>query len=1637
MAGTSTRSGPLWYQPSQTLVLTNEFAPLADESGPNTLIETVPVGWSVGIISDGGSYSATEHAIRWIFFGNSVRTITWELKPPASAGLNALLSGTSAFGAPGKSVSQPVTGVASISLKPRASGVATRVLPASYRPGQTLAVAISMVPEVGVAFQVVEEQPPVGWAPLGISDSGSYQAGKIRWGPFTDGLERTLSYQLTPANTTNGTAGFSGSAQFGDSTVAIGGGKSMVRGPDPSGSLTRSLQPTYRSGVGVAVSLRASPDNGVTSWGVIENLPAGWRADAVSDLGSVSADGKTIRWGPFLDGASRVFSYQAVPGGSVTGNARFVGTGDFGGITVAASGTTQVSWVPPASGVLTRWLPSVVRPGATFWVTNRVEPDPSVTGYSVEEILPTGCLVVAPADGIYNSATHSLRWGPFFDNTAREWVYRLSAPSSVGLLAFSGRGTFGVTEVSFVGSDRVSIEPAPQGKVSRTLPAQFRPGYAMAVSLSVTPDAGVSLQVIEEVLPEGWAATAVSDGGTYDAALRRVRWGLFADDKNRVLRYSAVAPEGLTGKVTIAGLAAFDGQSVNTGGASQSQANGPPVISALPALSVLEDQTVRITFTVTDDQTPLGELVVNARGSNDALAPPSELKLRRNGGVYGLDIGLVPETAGRVTVTIQAGDGTYQTEKSFDLEVSLTNDTPKITPPTVAAIVEDSSVRIGSWEVRDPDAGDGVLEMTIQVSSGSLKLDSLGGAVLVSGANGSAALSLRGTLFQLNQALLGSTLTPSPNHNGIVQVQISVNDLGNTGGLDPQTGSSTLSVSVTGVNDAPTFTLGSDQSAVQGSGGRTVLGWATNIRPGPLNESGQAVRFMVSADPASLFLVPPAISPDGTLTYTPAVSSAGSAIVTVQLVDDGGTEQGGSSESTLERFEIVVLDPVNNPPTLSTFSDRTVPEETLLTIPFTIGDDRTDSGSLAVTVSSSNADLVPNSALVLGGSGASRTLLVRLDVEAAGQSVITLQVDDGTYRVRRGFILTVQAVNDLPILTAIADRRIDEGETLSFSLSASDADVPVQALTYARVSGPAGLSVSSSGLVSWTPSEAQGPATETVTVFVTDGVATATRSFTVEVREVNEAPSLPPIVRRTVPENELISIRLGAGDVDIPAQNLRYLLLEGPVGAQLNEGGEFLWTPTERQGPTTNLVRVAVTDGQANVSTSFTIVVQEVNQPPSFVGLGDVTIAERLPYSLLLSGSDPDVPQQALSFRLLEGPAGSEVTNGVFYWEPGAVALDVPNRIRLAISDGLVSVTNEFRLTVSRSRVGPTFVGVTNAVIPEGVLYRQTLRAAHPQLPESRLSISLVSGPPGSLVTSNVFSWTPTEAQGPSAQIVRIAVSDGELSATNSVVLSVQEVNQPPVPTPLGTRRVSEGSLLSFTVGATDADLPAQRLIYSAVSAPAGVTVSSNGVVSWRPTEAQGPSTNVLLIRVTDDGNPELSATNAIDIVVREVNTAPVLDGLTNRTVKLPGTVSLALRATDADLPSQALTYGLVSGPTGLTVSPSGELRWTPTEAQARTTNAVTVSVSDGVTSASTGFVVVVEASPRLSLQVTGGNAVVIQVAGPAGALCRLEQAETATGAWTPVVGVADLVTQGFNTPVPISIPGPLQTGRLYRLRVL
>jgi hypothetical protein len=63
----------------------------------------------------------------------------------------------------------------------------------------------------------------------------------------------------------------------------------------------------------------------------------------------------------------------------------------------------------------------------------------------------------------------------------------------------------------------------------------------------------------------------------------------------------------------------------------------------------------------------------------------------------------------------------------------------------------------------------------------------------------------------------------------------------------------------------------------------------------------------VSNDNSALFSTPPSIAPDGTLSYTLAPGATGSATVSVQLHDNGGTINGGSDTSAATTFSISVL----------------------------------------------------------------------------------------------------------------------------------------------------------------------------------------------------------------------------------------------------------------------------------------------------------------------------------------------------------------------------------------------------------------------------------------------------------------------------------------------------------------------------------------------------------------------------------------------------------------------------------------------------------------------------------------------------------------------------------------------------------
>ena len=175
--------------------------------------------------------------------------------------------------------------------------------------------------------------------------------------------------------------------------------------------------------------------------------------------------------------------------------------------------------------------------------------------------------------------------------------------------------------------------------------------------------------------------------------------------------------------------------------------------------------------------------------------------------------------------------------------------------------------------------------------------------------------------------------------------------------------------------------------------------------------------------------------------------------------------------------------------------------------------------------------------------------------------------------------------------------------------------------------------------------------------------------------------------------------------------------------------------------------------------------------------------------------------------------------------------------------------------------------------------------------------------------------------------------------------------NAPPVLDAIADKSVVEKTLLTFAAHATDTDSPPQRLTYTLDSgAPAGAVINpTNGVFTWTPTEAEGPSTNPVTIRATDNGFGSLSDFKTIVITVTESNDAPQLGAIGNIHLNPGSLLTLTLTASDDDIPIQTLVFSLDLGyPDGASVdAASGVFQWMPDDDQAGTTNTIVIRVTD------------------------------------------------------------------------------------------
>ena len=537
-------------------------------------------------------------------------------------------------------------------------------------------------------------------------------------------------------------------------------------------------------------------------------------------------------------------------------------------------------------------------------------------------------------------------------------------------------------------------------------------------------------------------------------------------------------------------------------------------------------------------------------------------------------------------------------------------------------------------------------------------------------------------------------------------------------------------------------------------------------------------------------------------------------------------------------------------------------------------------------------------------------------------------------------------INSTPVISSLPDRSIPELTTLTFSVSAFDADLPVDQIRYTLDSAPTGATLNAStGEFSWTPTEGQGPGIFTVIVRATDrSGASDTEAIDIEVQEVNLAPSLVALPDVDLRPGDTWQASASASDPDLPVNTLTYALAAGaPAGLTIDSrtgAMRFTAPSTDRQAtyPVTVIVR---DNGSPSLSDSrsFNIRVTAQRTAPVLDVLPNITIPEMVERTITIAARDLDLPDDTLSYTLVSGPVGATLNSvtGLLRWTPTEAQGPgpFPVTVRATDRDGN-SDSKSFTITVTEVNRSPSLVALSDVDLRPGDSWLASASASDPDLPANTLTYSLAAGAPvGMTIDSGtgVMRFTAPSTDRQAAYPVTVIVRDNgspSLSDSRSFNIRVTAQRTAPVLDALPNITIPEMVERTIAITAQDLDLPDDALNYALVSGPVGATSDqATGLFRWTPTEAQGPGTFPVTVRVTDrDGR---SDSKSFTITVTEVNRPPVLEPLTSARITAGQSFSFAARATDPDLPLNTLTFSISgNAPPGYTFNTAtGQFNWT------------------------------------------------------------------------------------------------------------
>ncbi len=467
-------------------------------------------------------------------------------------------------------------------------------------------------------------------------------------------------------------------------------------------------------------------------------------------------------------------------------------------------------------------------------------------------------------------------------------------------------------------------------------------------------------------------------------------------------RFFISPPLGSGGTVVVT-LTVMDGAGKSTSTFFNVTVLSPPSISGIAdQFAPANRESAVINFTVSDVDTPATNLKVAVQVADSQLVPASNIQLQGSGSAKQMILIPAPNRTGTTTVTVTVTDSTgLSASTSFQFHVA--------NAPTISAVA-DQRVLVNTvlgplpFEVADAETAAGFLRVTVSSSNPGLVPEN---AIALAGSASSRTL----------------TITPAAEQTGQAQITLTVTD---TDGFATFTA---FNLTVVPINHPPAISTIGNQSMDEDQTLGPILFTVADAESPAASLQLRLASSNTNLVPTENVLFAGSGS-SRTVVVIPKPNQSGATLITI-TVDDG--------ELTTNASFTLTVNPVNDPPTLGSFSNLTIEANQTTQVPLVFSDLETPPERLNVAATSSNNTLAPSSSLVLSRTGPPQLLITPAPGQSGSTLIVVKITDEGGLSAERSFSLTVNPPPLIPpdITTQPQSQTVLAGADVTFAVTAT------------------------------------------------------------------------------------------------------------------------------------------------------------------------------------------------------------------------------------------------------------------------------------------------------------------------------------------------------------------------------------------------------------------------------------------------------------------------------------------------------------------------------------------------------------------------------------------------------------------------